>query len=150
MIRMYSENDTSGVIDLYDDVETIDDLDIEHVSTRIGDIETFRPKFIEPFGNLPFIGTEDDYPTRGLYSKGIYIDKGVLINKEKLLKIDLIHPENSFISRGLIQSKDESIKLDLNNAENTEIKKGIIQDSGGLNKIDLNTPGNTKFTRGSI
>jgi hypothetical protein len=72
------------------------------------------------------VGVPDDYPDRGLYSNGIYIDKGVFINLDGFFKIDLIHPENTYIAKGSIKSADGNINIDLTTPENTLIKKGII------------------------
>jgi hypothetical protein len=95
MIRMYSENDTSGTIDLYTGIESLADLDnIDKVETRIGNIESFRDDFVKD------VGDKESYPARGFYSRGIYISNGVLQNgrvaNDLKIRIDLVKPENTF------------------------------------------------------
>jgi hypothetical protein len=101
MMRMYSENDTSANLDLYHDIETLEDLENveEHVETRIGNIEPFRTYFLKDQGE------KDDYPDRGIYSRATYIDNGVIQNgrdpEKIMIKLDLIKPEYTCFYAGL-------------------------------------------------
>jgi hypothetical protein len=95
MLRFYAENDTTGNVDLYTGVNTVDDFDTDHISTRIGDVSFFKSKF----------GTGDAYLNEGVYTKCIYVSKGVLQSDETtspLIKIDLVTPANTVIKAGKI------------------------------------------------
>lgn len=108
VLRLYSRDNSSN-LDYYSDLSSVNDMDEDHINTRIGDMTPFMDNIIRQ-SPIP-----NDYLDKGLYSKAAYLTGGIIRSIDGKLYLDLTIPANTHIESGILESQDGSIVIDLNN-----------------------------------